>query len=304
MNLRVGKLWGGLALAALLSFNTTATTFYVDVNSTNPVAPYSDWSMAATNIQDAIDAATDGDLVLVTNGVYATGGRVVYGSLTNRVVINKAITVQSINGPDVTTIQGNSANSRLSDLIANWVRCVYLTNSAVLKGFKLLSGGSSSGGGGGAWCESTSSLLINCSVTSNTIIYAGYGSGVYSGTLSNCTLFANYNPISSGSAYASILHNCIIMGNYGANTSGGGGAANCMLDRCLIASNSIGTYAQGGGVYEASLTNCILLGNIGGNFSKGGGASQSQLNNCLIVSNTANLGGGAYNCLLNNCTII
>jgi hypothetical protein len=40
----------------------------VDVNSTNATPPYTDWTTAATNIQDAVDAA-------VTNGTYATGGR-------------------------------------------------------------------------------------------------------------------------------------------------------------------------------------------------------------------------------------
>ena len=51
-----------------------AGVHYVDVNSTNAMPPYTNWTTAATNIQDAVDAAVVGDEVLVTNGIYASGG--------------------------------------------------------------------------------------------------------------------------------------------------------------------------------------------------------------------------------------
>lgn len=110
----------------------SSAPLYVDLNSTNPTPPYAGWGTAATNIQDAIDAASDGDQIWVTNGIYQTGGRVMAGNLTNRVALNKAVTVQSINGPFVTTIQGVGMTNGTAA-----VRCAWLTNNAALVGFTL-----------------------------------------------------------------------------------------------------------------------------------------------------------------------
>jgi len=64
-----------VAAFVLAEFNVFAATHYVSLESTNPVAPFATWETAATNIQDAVDAASAGDTVLVTNGVYAAGSR-------------------------------------------------------------------------------------------------------------------------------------------------------------------------------------------------------------------------------------
>ena len=132
--LRLG--FAGVGMAGLIfTSGASATTRYVDLNCTNATTPFLDWTTAATNIQDAIDVSVDADLILVTNGVYATGGRVMAGDLTNRVALNKALTVQSVNGPFATVIQGAGATNGNSA-----VRCAWLTNGASLVGFTLQAG--------------------------------------------------------------------------------------------------------------------------------------------------------------------
>src|SRR5690349_8497167 len=122
-SLRIGSgLWAALALFAA-NGNAVAVVHYVSPVSPTPAAPYTTWTTAAKNIQDAVDAAGPGDTILVTNGVYATGGRAFASSLTNRVTINKPLVVQSVNGPLVTVIQGNPTIGNAA------VRCVYLTNN-------------------------------------------------------------------------------------------------------------------------------------------------------------------------------
>src|SRR4051812_17082643 len=84
-------------------WNATATTHYVSLDSPGSASPYNTWATAATNINDAIQAASNADTILVTNGVYDSGLGII-GS--NRVYVSKAVLVKSVGGPDVTIIKG------------------------------------------------------------------------------------------------------------------------------------------------------------------------------------------------------
>jgi hypothetical protein len=270
----------------------TAAVRYVNVDSASPTPPYSDWATAANVIQDAIDVAMAGDEIVVTNGVYETGGLGIDGVGSNRVAVTKAITVRSVNGPTVTMIRGDQASN---DTLNN-VRCAYLTNNAVLVGFTLTNGATATAPppfmrlstGGGVTCESVSSILSNCVLTGNSAFLGG--GGAYSGTLNNCALIGN----SRGGAYGSTLNNCLVMCNSNSATSGGG-AYGGMLNNCTVVSN----FAQGsgGGAATATLNNCLITGNSAG--GEGGGAAGGSLINCTIVGNSAGSGGGvspAYVC--------
>ncbi len=106
MKTKIKKVFNLLTTSFLLSTSYAATN-YVWQSSPSPTSPFSNWTTAAHVIQDAVDAANDGDLVLVTNGIYTTGGGLTPGfSLSNRVVITKSITLQSLNGPTNTLIVG------------------------------------------------------------------------------------------------------------------------------------------------------------------------------------------------------
>ena len=259
---RIGRLLFGFSvLAAIAStINVSATVRYVDLNSTSPAPPYTNWTSAATNIQGAVDAADAGDEIVVTNGVYQTGGRLVYGLMNNRVAVTKPVTVRSVNGPVVTVIQGYQVTGTTNGDGA--IRCVYLTNGAALVGFTLRSGGTRISGagdlersGGGVLCESSSAMVSNCVLTGNSA--DTFGAGACYGTLNNCTLTSNSGSFQGGGAFSGTLNNCAITGN---------------------------SAVIGGGAYESTLNNCTLVGNTAS--SSQGGTHGGTVKNCIVYYNS------------------
>jgi hypothetical protein len=248
-----------LLLLLLETHKPSAATLYVSTGNPNPTPPYATWATAAGNIQDAIDVASAGDEILVTNGTYAAGGRTA-GTyiLTNRVVIDKPVIVQSVNGPLSTIIQGYQLPGTATGTGA--VRCVYLSSNAVLSGFTLTNGAtlsmgdsSTDGGGAGVWCESASSVVTNCLITASSAMSGG---GAYNGTIISCTLTAN-SAYQGGGGFLATLNNCLVLSN---SAGSGGGASNCKLNNCTVALNSANG-GQGGGEIFCTATNCIMYYN-------------------------------------------
>lgn len=274
-----------------------ATNYYVWRDNPLPQTPFTNWTMAATNIQVAVDRTIDGDTVYVTNGTYDTGGAVTPGyALTNRVCITNKITLQSMNGPAVTIIKGApAANGYLGD---DAVRCVYLTNTPVLLGFTLTNGYTMTNGNdlfdrcGGGLFYNANSIVSNCVVTKN--VAHQNGGGVY------------MNSAGAGGSSANVtqgLYNCTISWNTATNNLG----ASPEALRCRGA----GVNMQGG-----MMTNCILTRNKAwGAASAGGGVwveKYGSVNNCTFTYNEAGQGCGATAggsnpntpCSVNNCTFI
>ena len=147
------------------------------------------------------------------------------------------------------------------------------------------------------------------------------GSGI-SGVNSNlvvsfCIITGNTATNGGGGTFSSTVTNCTITGNTAAN---GGGTFTGTITNCTITGNTAS--ANGGGTYLGTVTNCTITGNtaasgggtrdstvtnstITGNTAttNGGGTLNSTVTNCTITGNTASSGGGTYAGTVTNCTI-
>jgi len=231
---------------------------------------YTDWSIAATQIQWAVDAATNaGDTVWVSNGVYL---------LTNQIVVISNMTLRSANGPEVTIVNGGFA-AEAPDATTN-NRCLYMSNiSAFVHGFTFSNGACTNIGGAGVWMGR--GVLSNCTVCNNTLFQPTNTSGLY---------FGGGGIVTYG---ASTVTACRIINNTATNPA------------VILTGNSA---AQGGGLYVRSgagyVVNCLISNNViySGGVSDGGakgagaffdgGAIQSS----LICNNSNQVGrtGGIY----------
>ena len=147
-------------------------------------------------IQSGIDAAKNGDTVLVADGIYRGPGNV------NINFKGKQITVKSVNGAEATIITcGRKADTR-GFTFQNGE-----TNSATLDGFTIKNGVHELGGG--IYCNFASPTIKNCIITQNSAgdstDFSGKGGGLY------C-----YNS-------SPIIESCLITHNRVGSRFGGGG---------------------------------------------------------------------------------
>ena len=266
--------WHGIEADGEVTAVFGPATLYVNSLKPDDVGDGLSWATAKHGIQAAIGVAYNGDIILVTNGVYEaidTQG--------------KQLAIRSVNGADATVIDGG-----------NFARCAKLgteiqQESATLTGFTLRNG-YCYGSGAGVW----GGYLSECVVTGNTV--RGTGGGAAQAALSDCVLEFNTSDQNGGGADSCLMTNCIVRNNFA--NGYGGGAYGGTFDQCLIADNQ--SDDSGGGAYDAVLTDCRIAGNTSG--YRGGGASWGTLTRCVVSDNTASEGGGTSSGLLYDCTIL
>lgn len=251
--------------------------------------PYDTWETAATDIQSAVDAATDGDTVLVTDGVYA---------VTAQIEIAGGIEVRSVNGAAATTVGRVGPEAH---------RLFYLSSAnACLNGFTLTHGSATGDGGadryGGGVLMAGGARILNCVVSNNEAAARGGGISFVSasgGLVQNCVIVQNRSGGDGGGLFGSgcTIQDTDFFGNY-AGADGGGAHVDgeAFIARCRVASNVAGR--AGGGLLArgVAVSNCLIVGNVASN--RGGGVGHyvdgpGLYVNCTIVGNGAPVGGGA-----------
>lgn len=288
---------GVKGLHGVVVFDVQPMTRYVATNSPNPMPPYTNWSTAARTIQEAVDIALPGETVLVSNGVYeavSITNRPAGTHIGSRVVVDKPITLRSVNGPEVTVIRGIPVRNEFA------VRCAWVTNGASVSGFTFSQGGTDVVGseadryGAGVYAQGADAVFSNCVFDT---CMAERGAGIYGGTVYDSEVTGNEGDVGGG-AFASVLTRCVFSGNTASNS--GGAAASSLLTGCTVQGN---TASLGGGTRECELYNGLLIGNSA--LEDGGGVYLGDVFNSTLYGNTAGrAGAGAWGADLRNSIIV
>lgn len=291
----------------LVSISNAANVIYVDANGPNdPGTGTIDDPFR--RIQDAIDAAVNGDIVEIQPGFYTGEGN--YDLDPNGL----SITIRSTdpNNPDVaanTIIDPNGAgrgfsfdseedaNCVISGLtIRNGYSCgygasVYFYHSSPTIRNCIIKNGRAADSGGGFYCDTSNTKIINCTITGNRAAYYGGGISCFGSNpeIIGCTISDN-SAGSEGGGFdlvesSSTVLNCIITNNratisggmncYSPSKTGEHTLINCTLTRNVATGFGGALYCQDGS--SAVIKNSILWANEAASGPQAGFDSNSSV---------------------------
>ena len=221
-------------------------------------------------LQTAINAAKDGDTLLVAAGTYSAI------DATGRV-----LDIVSASGPATAAIQGK--NSLLSKKRAVTFGQTMTRPRCTLTGFTVEGGycNDYTTGGGGVF----GGIVSNCVIRGNGALLGGGGAAYCD--LVGCTISDNSSTVMGAGALVSTLESCLVTGN----TVTFNGVS--LLEALGVLSIS-DNFGGGGGIAYAAAENCTIVGNTAKN-SSGGGAFWAVLNNTYIAGNSSTKDGGYQN---------
>jgi parallel beta-helix repeat protein len=257
-----------------------------------------------TTIQAAVDAASNGDEILVAPGTYTGTGEWVIN------LFGKPITIRATGTPEETIIDGEGQR-----------RVVECSNGegadTVIEGFTITDGFTSTDGGGIYCGNGDSPTISGCTISNNTATVDG--GGIYCrdssiATITDCTILSNTAGAGGGiycSSGSPTITGCTISGN----TGGRGGGINCSsgsptITGCTISGNTANSVVAGdpapagvgGGIYctysSPTISDCTISDNTadnggGGIFFFWQGHSPTLLNSA-VCGNSPNQIEGAY----------
>lgn len=281
----------GIAIG-LGCISASAADLFVD-----PAGSCAERSPCFTTIQAGINAAANGDFVVVGPGTY----------VENINFLGKAITVTAEQGPDVTVIDGN----RLAPVVTF---ASGEGRASVLSGFTVQNGSANSDSsyeGGGIAISFASPTVTGNVITNNFTCSGGGGVAINFGSpliLQNvirnnsqtgCSGGIGGGGVSvSGASTAEIIENTITNNSHG--FWGGGitlfASGGATLRSNIISRNSSGS--QGGGIFIVNDSPALLVQNLitGNRSGEGGGILWSNppaaLVNNTIIDNDATQGSG------------
>jgi len=246
-----------------------ATTYYVATNGSN-TSPYDTWAKAAASIQTAVNAASNGDIIIVgsSDGHGA-------GTYTENVNVNNQLTIQSENGNSTTTIVAASLSDHVFEVT---------DDNVTINGFSIY--GATGAGKAGIYLAS----LNNCTIENNRCGWDGTHNnnrGIYLASSDSSTITNNITSYNTGEGiYLSSSNSNNLTSNTVNNNSSDGISLSSSSSNTLTSNTANDNSFDGIRLVPSSNSNTITNNMATANGNNGFLIVASSDNN--LTGNTAN----------------